>query len=844
MKFYTNVYKHGRKILVRGYENGERFQKEVTYSPYFFVNPPKREEPSCQFFTIKGKPLKKIDFEDMYSSKEYLARYEEVDNFPIYGSTSYAHTYIFDEYKGQIEHNPSLISVVNIDIETSTENGFPNIEEADKAIVSISLCKNNKFLVLGLKPYENNKDNVTYILCKDEYDLLKRFLVVWESAQWNPDVVTGWNIEAFDIPYIVKRVTKILGEQSMKRLSPWKIMGTRKAVLKNGKEIHVFVPAGIAVLDYMLLYKKFSYSPQESYALNHIAQVELGAKKLDWQSKHETMHDFYINDHQMFIDYNIHDVWLVDQLEEKLGFLKQVFALAYDAKVNYIDTYTTVRIWDVIIHNHLLEKNIVIPPLKTDRFNEEDDEKIEGAHVKDPKPGMYDWVVSFDLDSLYPHLIMQYNISPETFVERMEGITVDQILQGRLNDPTLRNQMEAQNITFAASGASFDRDHQGFLAELMEKIYKDRSVWKSRMIEAKKEYEETPTKELEYEIARCKNMQMAKKILLNSAYGALANKYYRWYQQDLAESITMSGQLSIRWVENKMNDYLNKVLKTDNIDYVIAIDTDSMYVHLGPLVEKMFPNGESKEKIVSFLNKLSETKLNEIIHSGYEELAVYVNAYQQKMRMKREAIADKGIWTGKKHYILNVYDLEGVRYKEPELKVQGIEAVRSSTPSVVRDAIKKAVKLIMTTDEATVKQFVRTFKEEFKRLPFEEVAFPRGVRGLGKWGEKSQIFKKGCPIHVRGALLYNHFIKIKNLEGKLPSIGENEKVKFSYLLTPNPIMQNVISTPGALPKEFDLNTYIDYDTQLEKAFLSPLDTILNVIDWSIDDRATLEDFFV
>lgn len=547
--------------------------------------------------------------------------------------------------------------------------------------------------------------------------------------------------------------------------------------------------------------------------------------------------------YQVGIDYNIHDVHLVDKLEEKLGFIKQVIAIAYDAKVNFIDTMTTVRIWDVIIHNYLINQNVAVPPINKDRFNEEVDEKIEGAHVKDPIPAMYDWVASFDLDSLYPHLIMQYNISPETFVGKATGITVDQLLEGKFHDPMIRERMETHNITYAATGSVFERDRQGFLPALMEKFYADRSQWKKRMIEAKIQYEKTPTKELEYEIAKCKNMQMAKKILLNSAYGALANKAYRWFHRDLAESITVSGQLTIRWAEKRMNEYLNKVLKTDNHDYIIAIDTDSMYVHLGPLVDKLFPDKKDTTKIVEFVDKLCNKELSKVLDSAYDDLAKYMNAYQQKMRMKREAIADKGIWTGKKHYILNVYDLEGVRYNEPHLKMQGIEAVRSSTPAVVREAIKKSLQLIMTTDEQTLKKYVQDFKQRFRSLPYEEVAFPRGCKELKKWSDPDMLFKKGCPIHVRGALIHNHLIKQKKLEKRLPLIRDNDKIKFCYLLTPNPVMQNVIATLGAMPKEFDLNTYIDYDTQLEKAYGAPLQTILDIIGWSVDDRVTIEDFF-
>lgn len=844
MKFYTNVHLHKNDLLVTGYENGERFKEEVRYTPYLFVVPQPSEEKHCTFHTVRGKPVRKIVFNDIYSAKNYIRDYGNKENSPIFGLHSFVHTYINDHYKEGMPYDASLLSIVNIDIETSTEGGFPNIETADKPIISIAMSKNNKMAVFGLREYQSEKDNVIYIKCDDEADLLNKFLKLWSTDQWMPDIVTGWNVEAFDMPYMVRRIERILGPESVKRLSPWKLLSVRKFVTAMGNELEVFTPVGMTVLDYMLLYKKFSYSPQESYALNHIAMVELGEKKLDY-SEYESMHDFYIKNFKKFIDYNIHDVHLVNKLEEKLGFIKQVIAIGYDAKVNFIDTMTTVRIWDVIIHNYLLNQNIVIPPIDPNRFSDggEIDEKIEGAHVKDPIPAMYEWVASFDLDSLYPHLIMQYNISPETFAGKAVGITVEHLLNGKFDEPMIRERMETHNVTYAATGSVFVRDRKGFLPALMEKFYADRSQWKKRMIEAKIQYEKTPTKELEYEIARCKNMQMAKKILLNSAYGALANKAYRWFQRDLAESITVSGQLTIRWAEKRMNEYMNKVLKTDNHDYIIAIDTDSMYVHLGPLVDKIFTGERDTAKIVEFVDKLCNKELSKVLDSAYDDLAKYMNAYQQKMRMKREAIADKGIWTGKKHYILNVYDLEGVRYKEPQLKMQGIEAVRSSTPAVVREAIKKSLELIMTTDEQTLKKYVQDFKQKFRSLPYEEVAFPRGCKELRKWSDNDTLFKKGCPIHVRGALIHNYLVKQKNLEKRLPLIRDNDKIKFCYLLTPNPVMQNVIATLGAMPKEFDLNTYIDYDTQLEKAYGAPLQTILDIIGWNVDDRVTIEDFF-
>ena len=455
--------------------------------------------------------------------------------------------------------------------------------------------------------------------------------------------------------------------------------------------------AGISVIDYLDLYKKFTYTNQESYRLDHIAFVELGQRKLD-HSEFDTFKDFYTGNWQKFIEYNIIDVELVDRLEDKMKLIELALTMAYDAKVNYNDVFFQVRTWDAIIYNYLKKKNIVIPP----KERSEKDSQYAGAYVKEPIPGKYDWVVSFDLNSLYPHLIMQYNISPETLLDtRHPSTTVDKILNEQITFEMYKD------YAVCANGAMYRKDVKGFLPELMEKMYGDRVVFKKKMLAAKQQYEKTPTKALEKEIARCNNIQMAKKISLNSAYGAIGNQYFRYFKLANAEAITLSGQVSIRWIENRMNKRLNKILKTENTDYVIASDTDSIYLNLGPFVDWVFKDREkTPEVVVDFLNKVCEVEFEPYIESSYQALADYVNAYDQKMQMKRENIADRGIWTAKKRYILNVWDSEGVRYAEPKLKIMGIEAVKSSTPAPCRQMIKDGLKLVMSGTEDEVIKFI------------------------------------------------------------------------------------------------------------------------------------------
>ena len=844
MRFYTNVHVNRNAALIRGYDNGVRFEYEQPYSPFLFLPSPVPSE----FRTIDGKHVKSVHFTDSREARDFVKRYDEVENFSIYGTTSFTYQCIYENFKGDMNYDVDLINVVSLDIETSTQNGFPNIATADKEIITLSMRKRGKCIVLGTRPYTPKSADVKYHQCKDEVDLLTTFLRIWNSEQWKPDVVTGWNIENFDIPYLFVRITNILGLKEAKKLSPWGLVNSRSITGDNDGPF-VYDLIGVATLDYLALYKKFSYTPQESYKLDHIAEYELGEKKLDY-SEYESMHEFYVQNFEKFVDYNIHDVVLVDKLEEKLKFIEQVFAIAYDAKVNFVDTYTTVRIWDVIIANYLMDKKIVVPHFKTESIEERiaADKRmgpIVGAYVKDPQVGLHKWVCSFDLNSLYPHLIMQYNISPETYRGVESDITIEGLIDQNVSKE-LSDKLESENLTMGANGALFDKDLKGFLPTLMENMYNDRSAWKKRMIEAKKQYEKTPTRALENEIARCNNMQMAKKIQLNSAYGALGNTYFRWYQRNLAEAITMSGQLSIRWMEKHINAYLNKLFKTEGEDYVIACDTDSMYIRLERLVDSVFGEDQSdNEKIVKFLDDVCEKKIQPFIDKTFDNLATYMKVMDQKMVMKREAIANKGIWTGKKHYILNVYNNEGVQYVEPKLKIQGIEAVRSSTPAACRKNIKTALSVIMNKTEKDTIEFIKNFRKEFGNLSFEEVAFPRGVRDLKKYTDKSSIYRKGTPIHVKGSLIYNQMLAEQKIQNKYPFIIDGDKIKFSYLQRPNPTRDTVISCPGAPPKELGIEQYIDYDMQFDKAFLEPIRSILDAIGWKTEysTRATLEDFF-
>ena len=828
--FYTNIQLAGDTILYRGYENGESVQYRANFSPTLYVLSRKKEK----FRTLDGRYVSPVKFGAAREAREFIKTYDGVEKFEVHGYERYVYQYIREEFPNEIDYNINQMKIYALDIEVQCENGFPNVEEAAEEMLSITIkdMVSKKFYSWTTREFdapEGLELNVSWT----EQEMLTNFLKWW--AENTPDILTGWNVNLYDMPYIARRINRVLGEKWMKSLSPWNRANERE-VYVQGRKNYAYDISGVNILDYLDLYRKFTYSNQESYRLDHIAFVELGQRKVD-HSEYENFKDFYTSDWQKFMEYNIQDVELIDRLEDKMKLLELAITMSYDAKVNFEDVYSQVRMWDTMIYNYLTDRNIVVPPRK----GAKKDEKYAGAYVKEPIPGCYDWVVSFDLNSLYPHLIMQYNISPETLIDsRHPSITVDRILEETV-------EVDGE-FCVCANGAQYRKDIHGFLPEMMQQIYDERTIYKKRMLKSKQALEHAKTSSetlaLQKDISKFNNIQMARKIQLNSAYGAIGNQYFRYYNLANAEAITLSGQVSIRWIEQKMNKYLNKILKTQEEDYVIASDTDSIYLNLGPLVQSVYKGREAtNESIVSFLDKVCKMELEKYIESSYEALAKYVGAYEQKMVMKRENIANKGIWTAKKRYILNVWDSEGVRYEKPKLKIMGIEAVKSSTPAACRNSIRDCLTVIMNGDEEAAQQFVADFRTHFEELPIEDISFPRGCNGINKWSNPTTIYSKGTPIHVRGALLYNFHNKKNKLTHKYPLIQDGEKIKFVYLKTPNKIGENVISYLNTFPKEFGLDKQVDYELQFNKSFLEPIKVIMDVIGWQPEKVASLEFLF-
>lgn len=852
--FYTNVQVYGNNILYRGVKNGQRVSKKVPYNPTLFV----KSNEASKFTTIFGENLAEIKPGSIKDCRDFIERYKGVKNFPIYGQTRFEYNFIAELFPQEtIDWDISHITIGNIDIEVGSDNGFPEPEKADEVITAITVALKDKYYVFGCGDFVTEDPSVEYRKCKDEIDLINQFLAVW--TLYAPDMITGWNIKGFDIPYLVNRITKLLGANTAAKLSPWGIVREKTADGRYGKQYKTYSLVGCAVIDYLELYIK--YAPdgksQERYTLDHIGHTELNERKLSYE-EHGSLHTLYKKDFQKYIEYNIQDTRLVGKLNEKLRLLELVLTLAYDGKFNYEDCFMQVRMWDVILYNELFRDHIIIPPVS----NNSKSSMYAGAYVKEPVPGMYDWVCGFDLTSLYPSLIMQYNISPETLLqpedypdELREFIATNTInVESILNEKLDLSILKKYNLTMTPNGQFFRTDIEGFMPKITRKMFADRQSYKDQMKKHKKALEKLHKAKstdkleeirLEALISRFENLQLAKKVCLNSLYGATGSQFFRFFDLRIALAITTSGQLSIQWVQNRMNTFMNSLMGTTAFDYVIASDTDSMYMNLGPYVKNLFSKFTktySTRRIIKFMDRLSRYKLQPFIDKVYGSLGEYVNAFENKMNMKREALADKAIWTAKKRYIMNVYDNEGVEYATPEIKVMGLEVRKSSTPGAVREKLSDAISIIINGDNDKVIAFIEDFRKEFRQLPVEDIAFPRSVNNLSEYASPTNIYNKGTPMHVRASLLYNNLVKELSLDKEIPSIREGEKIKFIYLKEPNPIRENVIAFPLALSKKLDLHDYIDYNTQFEKSFLEPLKAILDVLGWSTKKIRTLKEF--
>lgn len=815
MDFYTCVAKIGDTLYVRGYKDGKRVVEKEHYEPILFTV---ATEKDSSHRSIDGLPLKPIVYESMKAARDRLKQDSEMPVPTIFGFENFVVAYICERWPDRVPFDRNLIRIANIDIEVASDKGFPDPYEAKRRIISITLKFRDTIHVWGLKPFNNDRDDVIYYEFTREKKMLEHFLDIWEEL--DIDVLTGWNIDSFDVPYLYNRLIRLFGIETAKRLSPlgWVTESTRKA--KFGKEITVYNIYGLQCIDYLRTYQKFRLLNRESYKLNYIAYAEDIGQKVDY-SEYATLSTLYMNDHDKFIRYNITDVELVDKLDKKLGFMDVVFALAYTCHVNFEDVFAQTRNWDALIYNYLIKKNIVVPPQR----EKEKKRQFQGAFVKDPQVGLHKWVVGYDLTSLYPHLIMQYHLSPDTFIEdEYEDFRIEDIHKGLVKNDT--------PYIMAANGHYFRKDIRGFLPEILEDMFAQRQHHKKLMLEAERNNDEDAK-------LYHNSMQATLKTTLNSAYGTMGSAYFRFFRLPIAEAVTTSGQLSIQWVMNKINQYLNKVCKTKDFDFVIASDTDSMYLTLEPLVEKFCEDPNDTEAVLEFIETITDDRLQTIINKSFEDLAKIMGCPQNRLHMKRESISDRAVWVAKKRYALNMLVSEAGRLPEPKIKITGLEAVRTTVPEVARNAIKKSVEIIMRGTNEEFIEYINKIRHDFDTLPLEDIAKPIAVSNLAKFrvGDK---FLTGTPMHVKAAHHYNDALREWKLNNKYESIRDGDNLKCLYLKKPNPLRVSVIGFTTVIPKEFGIERFIDRDMMFEKMFMSPVKKLAETVGWDTERRSRLK----
>ena len=834
---YTNIQQWGQYIYERGIDNdGHDYSKKTKFKPTLFTNTLKASKYKA---LITGENLIPRTFDCIRDARDWIQAEKDTEGKSIHGMDTFLIQYIRERFPAEVEMDLSKIRIYNLDIEVNSSNvdGFPYPKEAASPITAITVFDGSEYHTWGFHEWNDRGEyegRVNYHQCGDEKNLIAKFLQFWTNNY--PHIITGWNIDHFDMPYIYNRITNVIGENVARHLSPFKICNPKERLIHN-KDVSEVNILGIDSLDYIELYKKYTYSAQESYSLNHIAFVELGEKKLDY-SEVKSLVELEETNYDKFIRYNVKDVELVQGIDDKMKLIDVHVTIAYQAKLGFSDAASPVKIWDSIIYHHLCYDNIVVP---INRIQEKED--FPGAYVKDPIVGFHDWIVSFDLASLYPSLIRQFNISPETIVDgAIIPATVDEFVNGSIDT----TEAIDNDYTVTANGQMYKKGEQGVLPYLMEWLYNIRKETKGSMIKAQKELQSLQDGSDEYKttsnlITQLNNKQMAAKILLNSAYGALGNRYFRFFDLRLASSIPLSGQMGIRWIADRLNLYFNDMLGDDK-DRIIAIDTDSNYLNLSDVVTK-YMDGYTTPMIVDALDKFCKDLVEPYINKCYDELAVYTNAREQLMIMDREGISDKGFWTSKKRYALRVHDNEGVRYTKPKTKIMGLDLIKSSTPAGIRKSLQDSLSILFDGNNDEMLDYIDAEHEKFKSYSPEAIAFPRSVNGVSKWSDVDIdgiiIPKKGCPIHVRGAIIFNQLLRKNDEE----PIGDAEKIKFIYLKEPNHAHTHVIAFRDGIPEYFDLERFINYDLQFEKTFLQPIKGILIAVGWDWERKASLESFF-
>lgn len=972
-KFYTFVGTMDNAVYHRYYDENknEVCEKVEEYDYTLYIE---HHSEKSGYKSLLGRNLKEF----MFPTPQDLSKFyrENKDMFSIHGNDSAVQQFIAKEYNYDVKQT-CPVNILNFDLEVEHSQGFPDPQKGEQEILSVSVKKfgaDEVMYSIGTKPLvEYDNPNGKYIQCKDEKEVIVQFLKIWKDI--NPQIITGWNIDNFDIPYLVNRIKNVFGKKALSHLSPFKdkVKNNDKLItekLVNDKiQYEIF---GITSYDYIELYQKYNLQKQESYKLDYIGEVEISQRKVNFDEYKKSLMNLYngeittdlktpfaeldtimkfarirevsrrrlaqvgytiendtkflgedvysfeldsfdfqlIKDgdndtlkgiynycdervktlsYKKFVMYNEQDANIVELIDNKKKYIKQAVRVAHMSRSRLRDIFGTVAPWDNMLYARLLAKGIQIPP----RESFEKDEKFTGAYVKDPILGFHKWIVSFDYKSLYPSIIRLLKMSPESLIKGQDEnrmATLAKILSREYETDSIKEQGHG----VAGNGSVFDQSVDGVLPETMEFLMEERDVVKDEMKDYKnymqhllkyveymdgqlseftkdknyvKSYERHKDvflsdeeiqkldlkaipkliSEIEDHIGMLDATQQALKILANSGYGAIGNIAFRYFRIDIAEAITLTGQLALRYVSSKVDEYLNKLCGTKDVVYAIYGDTDSIYVTLDNWVKYNNVDESDPNKVIDFMDDFVNKDLSPFICNTNEDLSSYIGAKENLLIMKREALGDSMIFRGKKNYIIQVYDNEFVRYSKPEIKMMGVETAKSSTAMIIRKKLEECFNIVINKDThepIELKGVVDEFRKEFDEVDIVSIASPRGIKDIDKWMDERGNILSGCPIHVRAAIVYNNFIASDpDLKRRYEEIKNGSKIRFVKLKQPNLLHSHVVAFIDDIPDEMELDKYVDRKTQFEDTFMKPLESFTQLIDWDVRRTNSLTSLF-
>lgn len=840
---YRNAIYNGRENTVTLFtwdEDGNRIRFETTVEPYLYI------EGNGNYESIFGTKLIKKKFNNQYSRYKFL---KDSGIKRVFENIPLPQQFLVDTYwkvNEELEFNTHPIKTMFIDIETYSPDTFPDIISANHLVNVITVYDSlsDKFITWGLNDYENTQDDVTYVKCADEKDLFKAFIQHLEIDY--PDILSGWNSEFFDIPYIVNRCRRILGDEWVDRLSPTGNVYSRTIRGQFGQEQVKWYIEGISLIDYLDVYKKFTQGLRESYKLDAIGEIELGQNKVEFGNMNlATLSD---EDWQTFVDYNIQDVRLLKHLEVKLKYIELIRMLAYTGLTTFEAAMGALSVINGATAIRGRRRNQIIHTF----IRNEDTGKNPGAYVGEPLNGFQQNIISFDANSLYPNVMISLNISPETKVGKIEEKTDKDVTIRHVNGKTFTLPMsnfikfvKDEEIAISRANVLFTQKRKGVMPEILDEYYSKRVEIKKELTTLKHEYSKNKNKSTKVKIDQLDSKQLCIKIFINSIYGYFGNKHAPFGDDDIAASITLTGQSVIKKSNDLLKNYITeRVNITDEAilnGCVIYNDTDSSYISIKSIIDNTDiefkgTDGKLTPELYTEVQNIEDYLNKHIKVWGVKNL----NSKDCRFVFKREVIADVGVFLQKKRYVMHILDDEGIEMDK--YKYTGVEVVRSTMPAAIKPYVKDIIETMLSTQDITkTNKVLNEAYKTFKSLPVEDIAFVSGIKNYEKYASGCDGFKtaKGMPGHAKAAYYHNLLLKKFNIENEYEPIGSGDKVRYFYVERPNAYNIGNVAYKYYYPDQFKKIFHIDYEKMFEKIIFSAIERFYVNVNWSVQKPGSL-----